>query len=166
MQKICKVSCCTYHRYIVHNMIKRLTTHITQYQFVRYVIGGCTSAAVNLSSLYLFNSVLHIYYLLASMMSFSIAFFVSLTFHKFWTFGDRRTDNMAKQGSLYLASSLFGLCMNTVLLYISVQHFHTSVLIGQVIAGGLTACCTFFISKYIVFRKQPLSDTEVLDEFL
>jgi putative flippase GtrA len=143
-------------------MIKALT----KYQFVRYVIGGCTSAAVNLSSLYLFNSIWHIYYLIASMMSFTIAFFVSLTFHKFWTFGDKRTDNIGKQGSLYLLSSLFGLCVNTVLLYISVSHLHTPVLVGQVIAGGLTACCTFFISKHIVFRKQPLSDEEVLDEFL
>jgi putative flippase GtrA len=144
-------------------MIKKLTQH----QVVRYIIGGGTSATVSLSLLFVFNSILHIYYITASIMSFLIAFFVSWTFHKFWTFKERSTDNMHKQGGLYLLTSLFGLSLNTLILYVSVDIVHLPVLVGQIIAGVLVACCTFFISKHVVFKKKAVHSTEdVLNKYL
>ena len=140
--------------------------YFTQHQIVRYLIGGGTSAVINLVSLYFFNSILGIYYITASIIAFIISFLMSLIFHKFWTFQERSTDNLHRQGGLYLLASLFGLGLNTLILYIAVDGFHLFVLVGQIIAGGLTACCTFFISKHIVFKAKPRDTKEVLDEFL
>ena len=141
--------------------------YFTQHQIVRYIIGGGTSACVNLLSLYFFNSVLNVYYITASVIAFMIAFFVSWAFHKFWTFREHSVDNLHTQGGLYLLTSLFGLSLNTLILYTCVDIIHLPVLIGQIIAGGLVACCTFFISKHIVFKRKPVHTTEeVLDEFL
>jgi putative flippase GtrA len=144
-------------------MIKKLTQH----QIVRYLIGGSTSAVVNLLVLYFFNSVLGIYYLTASILAFCIAFFVSWAFHKFWTFREHSMDNAHTQGALYLLSSLFGLSLNTLILFVSVDIVHLPVLFGQIIAGGLVACCTFFISKHFIFKKKPLhTNEEILEEML
>lgn len=124
----------------------------TKYMVVRYVIGGTTSACVNLSVLYITNTVIGIYYLLASIVAFCVAFFVSLLLHKFWTFRDHSTENIHKQGAKYLMSSLFGLSLNTLLMYVFVDIVHVNVLVSQVFAGLLVACCTFFISKHFVFK--------------
>ncbi len=131
-------------------MIKKFIQHT----IVRYIIGGGTSAVINLFVFYVCNSVFHIHYLVASVIAFIIAFFVSLSFHKFWTFRDHSTDNLHTQGFLYLLNSLFGLGLNTLILYICVHYFSLLPLIGQIIAGALTAFCTFFISKHFVFKTK------------
>jgi len=144
-------------------MIKHLTKHMV----VRYIIGGGTSAVINLITLFIFNSVFGVYYITASIIAFMVAFFSSWAFHKFWTFREHSTDNMHAQGALYFLTSLFGLALNTLILYTCVSLLHLPVLVGQIIAGALVACCTFFISKHIVFKKKEVQSTQnVLDEFL
>ncbi len=134
---------------------------ITSYTIVRYLIGGGTSAFVNLSTFYLFHYVWGFYYINASIVAFVVAFFVSLAFHKFWTFKDHSMENIHIQGIYYLGSSLFGLFLNTSILYISVDYLRLAPFLGQIIAGGLTACCTFFISKNLIFnRKIEVNTTE------
>lgn len=125
-----------------------------KHTIIRYLIGGGTSAFVNLSIFTFLYYFFQIHYIVSSIIAFAIAFFVSLTFHKFWTFRDHSTDKIHVQGFLYLLSSLFGLSINTLILYACVDYFHLVPLVGQVIAGGLTACCTFFISKFYIFTHQ------------
>jgi len=129
-------------------MIRRFTKHL----LVRYVISGGVSALVDLSLLYLFN--LYTHYLIAAAFAFSVAFFVSFTLQKFWTFKDHSTDGIHKQTVIYLGTSLFGLSLNTLLMYIFVDYIHVGVISSQVFAGGLVACCTFFISRDFVFKYK------------
>lgn len=125
----------------------------TKYTIVRYVISGTTSASVNLFVLYLFNTVIGLFYLTASIIAFCVAFFVSLGLHKFWTFKDHSLEGAHKQGAIYLLTSLFGLSLNTMLMYIFVSLLHIWVLVAQIFAGLLVASFTFFISKHIVFKN-------------
>jgi putative flippase GtrA len=131
--------------------------YLTRHMIVRYIVSGGTSAGVNLATLFVLNTLLHVYYITASILAFIIAFFVSLLLHKYWTFEDRRTEGVHIQAGMYLLSSLFGLLLNTIILYVCVEYIHTPVLVGQVIAGGLVACVTFFISRDIIFtnREKP-----------
>jgi len=125
-------------------MIRRLTKHL----LVRYVISGGISAVVDLTLLYLFDIYMH--YLVAA----ALALFVSFTLQKFWTFKDHSTDGIHKQTVIYLGTSLFGLSLNTLLMYIFVDYIHVGVISSQVFAGGLVACCTFFISRDFVFKYK------------
>ena len=120
---------------------------------VRYVISGGTSAAVNLSTISLLYYVFHMYYILASIIAFMVAFFFSLVLHKFWTFGDRSMDGVHRQAGKYLANSLLGLAINTAILFVCVDIFHLYVYVGQIIAGILTASVTFFISRDYIFNQ-------------
>ncbi len=106
---------------------------------VRYLIGGTTSAVLNLSTLYFFNTIVGMYYLSAAIIAFVVG-----------TVANR--ENLKRQSLLYLMNSLFGLGLNTLLLYIAVSILGLWVMAGQVIVGALVACCTFFVSKHIVFR--------------
>lgn len=92
------------------------------------------------------------YYLYAAIIAFLVSFLFSLFLQKFWTFEDHSRENVVMQIGKYLLSSLFGLSLNTLFLYILVDHLHLFVYVGQIIAGGLVACITFFISRKFIFK--------------
>lgn len=131
-------------------MIKNFTRHL----IVRYVISGGTAAFVNLSFFSLFFYIFHLYYIISNIIAFIIAFFVSLILQKFWTFRDHSTDRIHIQGLLYLFSSVFGLGVNTLVLYVCVDFFRILPIIGVVIAGISTALCTFPISRKYIFNQE------------
>jgi putative flippase GtrA len=132
----------------------KIFNDVTKHTVVRYIIGGGTSAVVNLASLYLFNFVFGIYYLTASVLAFVFGFMTSLTMHKYWTFREHSEGKLHKQGALYLVTSLIGLGLNTMILYVCVEWIHLHVLAGQIVAGMLVAFCTFSMSKRFVFKRD------------
>ncbi len=131
-------------------MIKKLNEHVV----FRYIISGGTSATVDLVALYILNTLLRVHYLLAATIAFGVAFFVSFTMHKFWTFRDRSTKSTHIQVAIYLITSLFGLSLNTLFMYIFVDRMHVMVLMSQVFAGAIVACGTFFLSRKFVFKNS------------
>lgn len=110
---------------------------------------------VDLALLFLLNSVWGMHYLPAAILAFLVAFCVSFTLQKFWTFQNHSRDNMHTQAAMYLGSSLFGLALNTLLMYVFVDYLHIMVILSQVFVGAIVACCTFFISRHIVFKEVP-----------
>lgn len=130
--------------------------YFTKHLIIRYIISGGTSAFVNLSTLSILYYIFHLYYIFASIVAFSVAFFVSLVLHKFWTFKDHSMDGVRKQAGKYLGVSTFGLVLNTSILYICVDTVHMYVFVGQIVAGILTACVTFFISRDYVFNQNSI----------
>lgn len=132
--------------------MKRFTKHL----IVRYLISGGTSASINLATLFFLYYIQHMYYLYAAVIAFIVSFLVSLILQKFWTFEDHSRDNLSLQVGKYLMTSLLGLSLNTFILYVLVDHLHLYVYVGQIIAGGLVACVTFFISRKYVFKGKTV----------
>jgi len=130
--------------------MKRFTKHL----IVRYLISGGTSAGVNLGVLSLLYYVYSVFYLYASIIASLIAFFLSLTLHKFWTFEDYSRNDMHIQIGKYMMTSLLGLGLNTLFLYILVGHLRFFVYLAQIVAGGTVASITFFISRSLVFKGK------------
>lgn len=128
---------------------------LSKYEGLRYFVAGGTAGVTDLGLLYLFHNIIGIHYLIAASIAFVIAFFMSFIFHKFWTFKshDERTH---KQVVMYFGTSLLGLVLNTSLMYVFVDHFEVNVILSQVIVGLLVACCTFFISRNLVFKFNKL----------
>lgn len=140
-------------------MLKKYTNWgvemMSKHVVIRYIISGGTSAVVDLTLLYLMNSVLEIHYLLSAILAFLGAFGVSFTLHKFWTFKSH-DEKAHKQLVMYLATSLFGLILNTLLMYVFVDHFYIQVILSQIIVGILVACVSFFISRNFVFKYKHI----------
>jgi putative flippase GtrA len=133
--------------------MKNIIAYLTKHVIVRFIISGGTGATTDLILLYILNTVCGIQYLLSSVLAFLLAFCVSFTLHKFWTFKSHEEETH-KQVALYLCSSLFGLCLNTLFMYIFVGHFHIAVMLSQIFAGALVACSSFFISRTFVFKYK------------
>ncbi|KND49446.1 MAG: hypothetical protein AB198_00660 [Parcubacteria bacterium C7867-003] len=121
---------------------------------LRYFISGGTAGVTDIAVLYILNTILDIYYLVSAIIAFIIAFFVSFLLHKFWTFKSHE-ESTHRQMAIYLLSSLFGLFLNTVLMYIFVDYIHLQVILSQIIVGLLVACVSFFISRNFVFKYNP-----------
>jgi putative flippase GtrA len=121
---------------------------------VKYVIAGGTAAAVDIGILYILTDLAHIWYLLSAVLAFAVAFVVSFTLQKFWTFRDRSTENLHAQAGLYLAVALFNLCLNTALMYLLVDIFDIWYVFSQIFVGIFIASFSFFIYRIFVF-KQP-----------
>jgi putative flippase GtrA/ADP-heptose:LPS heptosyltransferase len=138
-----------------------LIQYFTRHRIVRYIISGGTSAVINLVVFYVLNLEIGVYYITASILSFAAAFFVSFTLQKFWTFKSHETETH-KQMIMYLGNSLFGLGLNTSILFICVHFLQILPLFGQIIAGALTAFCTFQISRNFVFRCSPIYRVAVI----
>lgn len=130
-----------------------MIAHFTKHLIVRYLISGGTSASVNIGIFSLLHYYYGLHYIISNVIAFCIAFCVSLILQKFWTFQDHSTDNIHVQGLFYLVSSLIGLGINTTILYISVDLLGLPPIAGVVIAGTLTAMCTFQINKRYIFKQ-------------
>lgn len=132
-------------------MIIQFIDKFTKHVAVRFVISGGSSAFVDLLILYILNSVFGVHYLTAAILAFICAFGVSFTLHKFWTFKSH-IESAHKQAVMYLATSLFGLLLNTLLMYVFVDKFHVVVLLAQMIVGIIVAFFSFFLSHNFVFK--------------
>ena len=126
----------------------------TKHTAIRFVISGGTAAVTHLSVLFLLNGIYGIHYLISTTFGFLCAFGVSFTLHKFWTFKSHE-ERTEKQAVMYLGTSLFGLFLNNVLMYVFVGYFHIQVLISQIFVGLMVACSSFFISRNFVFKYNP-----------
>lgn len=133
--------------------LQEIFEYLTQHVIVRYVISGGTAAVTDLGLLYVLNSYVGLHYLVASALAFIGSFFVSFLLQKFWTFKSHE-EKTHKQVIMYLGNSLFGLGLNTILMYIFVDYIHIQVLVSQIFAGALVAFCTFFISRNLVFKYK------------
>src|SRR5262245_45519710 len=126
---------------------RRIIDILERHVVLRFILSGGTSAFVDLLILYLLNSVFEIYYLTSAIIAFIVAFGVSFTLHKFWTFRSHG-ERAHKQVILYLATSLLGLLLNTVLMYIFVRHVFShllihkmklNVMVSQIVVGLIVA---------------------------
>lgn len=126
----------------------------SKYVGLRYFISGGTAGVTDIIILYFFNTIIGLYYLISSILAFIVAFFVSFFLHKFWTFNSN-SEATHRQMVVYLGSSMFGLSLNTILMYIFVDYIHIQVIISQIIVGLLVACVSFFISRSFVFKYKP-----------
>ncbi len=123
----------------------------SKYVGLRFFIAGGFAGVTDLLLLYTFNTIFGIHYLLSAIFAFGGAFLVSFFLHKFWTFKSHG-ESVHKQVVLYLCTSLFGLGLNTLLMYIFVDYFFVQVIVSQILVGLIVALFSFSISRKFVFK--------------
>ena len=121
---------------------------------LRFLISGGIAFSVNISFLYLLTDVFGVWYLFSSVVASVIAFFVSFTMQKFWTFQSKDKKGVTKELLLTLLLVLFNLCVNTVLMYLFVEDIHLHYITAQIVAAIILAIETYFVYKYVIFRSM------------
>jgi putative flippase GtrA len=118
---------------------------------LKFLISGGSAAVVDLGCLYVLTEVFDLWYLLSAVLAFVLAFGVSFTLQKFWTFDDGALDVIHKQLALYMLLAVVGLGLNTIAMYGLVDHAELHYLIAQIIASGCIAVMNFFVYKHVIF---------------
>ncbi len=120
---------------------------------VRFFIAGGSAAATNLTVFYVCTTVFTVYYIWASIIAYALAFFVSFTLQKFWTFRDSSLFAINKQVLTYFLVSFFNLVVNTILIYTLVEFGNFVPLYAQTLVILLIATWSFFVYNFFIFKS-------------
>ena len=122
-------------------------------QFVKFALVGLSSTAIDWSIFYLLNSFFGLYYLIAKILSFSVAVINSYTWNRCWTF---RSQNpyRTKEFSQFLTVALVGLSLNTFIMYLVVTVFGGRKIIGLILATGIVVFWDFLANKFYTFKES------------
>lgn len=123
---------------------------------VKYIISGGTAAVVDLTCLYVFTDFFKIWYIISASLSFLIAFFISFSLQKFWTFRDNGREKIFRQMSLYFIVGVANLLLNAGGMYLLVDKFGIMYILAQIIMGALLGSSSFLIYKFIIFEKKKI----------
>lgn len=123
-------------------------------QFVKYIIGGCTAAIVDLLLLYVFTDIFGLWVIYSATLAFLVAFFVSFYIQKFWTFRDNRKKGAYKQMAMYFGVGTVNLGINAGGMFVLVERFGVPYILAQIVIGSLIAVSSFIIYRFVIFRKK------------
>lgn len=123
-------------------------------QLIKFLISGLTVALVNFSALYFFTEFIKIWYLFSVVLAFILAFAVSFTLQKLWTFKDRRLEKVNFQLLSYLGVTLMNLLINVAVVYLLVEKLGFWYMLAQFVVDGLIAVDSFIIYKFVIFKKS------------
>ncbi len=127
------------------------------FKLFRYIVSGGSAAVVDLFVLYVFVRCFDMWYVLAAILAFLIAFGVSFTLQKFWTFKDV-SKKVTSQATIYFIVSTLNLGMNTLLVYLLVDYGHIHYIFSQIIASGILAISSYFIYSGFIFSEIKKKD--------
>ncbi|MDD4333136.1 MAG: GtrA family protein [Patescibacteria group bacterium] len=119
---------------------------------IKYIISGGIATTVDLGLLYFFTDIFKIWYLASATFAFVIAFFVSFSLQKFWTFRENSREKIIQQLSLYLITGLINLGINAAGMYILVDILNLWYILAQIIMGGVVAIGSFLVYKFVIFN--------------
>lgn len=123
-------------------------------KLIVYIISGGTAAVVELGSLYIFKGILGMPLLLAVSLAFILAFCVSFTLQKFWTFEDHSVDQVHTQAAKYFAITGFNFFLNLFLMYVLVEILHVWYMLAKFLVSGGIAFFSFFVYRMFVFKGE------------
>lgn len=138
---------------MINTLIQFARTH---WQVFKFLVAGSFAFGVNIAALYIFTDILGVYYITSTVLAFLIAFSVSFTLQKFWTFEDRSKDRLHEQLPLYLAMQVASVSINAALMYIFVEYFHVWYIFSQMIISLAIAVIVFFLNKKYIFKTQEI----------
>ena len=139
-------------------MIKKLLSSQNVRQFVSYFGVGGVSALVEWCAFFLFDSVLGIQYMLATVLAFILSTTTNWFLGRVFTFKDSAyKDQKGREIVLVFAVSAIGLLFNLGLMYlfVTVLKMDTSLLktVAKVLATGIVFIWNFLARKLWIYRQ-------------
>ena len=158
-----------YHK--IHNRFRRhapplIYNNVFRHrQIVKYLIAGGTSTSADILIYSMLVYFAGLWYVTSSVISFTIAFWISFGLQKFWTFRDKNTEKLMKQTYLYFFVAIANLGMSTLLIYIFVDYAHIHKFLSKIFANIIIAAESFFVYRHFIFSKKDIiENVEVRQE--
>jgi putative flippase GtrA len=119
-------------------------------EFLRFMIVGVISAAIEFSLLFLLKS--YIDYKIANILAFAVTNFITFSLTRKYVFTS--SGNRAEEQKLFVICLGGALLVNHVVLWSLVEYVSLDMRLAKVIAIGVTVIWNFLTRKNIVFRNR------------
>ena len=119
----------------------------------RFGISGAVSAISLFGSLYVLHEILHVWYLLASSVSFLVTVVTSFVLQKFWAFRSKSLTDLPKQFLLFVIFAGINFFVNISCMYFLVDIAKVQYLLAQFITTAIIASWDFLLYFYLIFPK-------------
>jgi len=124
---------------------------------IKYCFVGGFGALIQVSLTWLLVSRLAYYYLFGSVIAFLVSLCISFLLQRFWTFASvDPTHSIEVMSAMYALTSLVGLGLNVVLLFILVHLAQLPIIPSQIISIVLVALTNFILNSKITFKERKL----------
>ena len=134
-------------------ILKILNRYPVLAEFVKFCLVGLTNLAVDFLVYTFFTRVLHLYYILAAILSFIVAVTWSFYINKKWTFKYRPLNIKSLYFKFFIANTV-SIIFNLVVFYCFVEYLHIPDLLAKFLSSVITAFINFSINKFWTFQKK------------
>lgn len=121
-----------------------------QSQFLRYLLVGGASFALEYGLYWLLYRWLGLPYLWANSSAYLTVFVVNFLLNRSWTFGS--SGHMGRQALLYLLLVLFNLLASNVALYLLVELAQVPALVAKVVVMLMIVSWNFVLYRKVIYR--------------
>ncbi len=118
-------------------------------KFIKYIITGLLAFSIEYSLYLILYTKLHLHYIIASVIVYSIVFWFSFLGNRYWAFQSK--GDIKNQLFLYALLFMFNLIVSNIfVMYLLTSIMGISPFITPFIKAGLVVCWNFiFYKKYI-----------------
>jgi len=122
-------------------------------QFVKFGIVGVTSTIIDWGIYLGLTRIFGLFYLMAKILSFSVAVLNSYIWNRRWTFRSNDPRKL-KQFIKFLTISIVGLVLNSTIMFLAVDHLKLHDIWGLVLATAIVTIWNFLANKLYTFRES------------
>ncbi len=122
--------------------------------FLKFAIIGTSGICINMAFLYLFTSVMGIYYMASAIYAIEISILWNFIFNNIWTWKDRKKQKLYKKIVKYhISTGLSAILGNWLILLILTEFFSVYYLVSNLIGIAAATIANFLLSDLWTFRK-------------
>ena len=141
----------------VKKLISRLFTAPTSkihIQIFRYLFSGGIAFIFDFGLLYLFTDILHIHYLISSVISFSVGQIITYILNVYWVFDKRRFDNQLHEFFIFILIGIIGLLVTILFMWLFTDVAGMFYLLSKILTTIIATGWSFFMRKIVLFSKN------------
>lgn len=139
---------------IFYKLFLKETTD-TRIQFLRYLFVGGVAAVVNIGTLYIFETIFKIYYLISNILGFTLGLITNYILSKWLVFAKEDSINRMLEFVTYAMIGVLGLGVDTLFIWLFTDRFGLYFMISKVISTCIVFIWNFGSRKamYIIANK-------------
>lgn len=125
-------------------------------QIFKFLIVGVIAFLIDYSLLYILTEYCSVYYLISSIISFTISLiFNYIASIKFVFETDKKESK--KYFIIFIIGSIIGLGINQLVMYVMVELMHIYYMLTKIVATGIVMVWNFVTRKIFIEKKKNLS---------
>lgn len=121
-------------------------------KFIKYGLVGVLGLVVDMGVFYLLNKKLGVNYVVANIISSSLAIIHNFILNSYFTF--KITDNKLKRFATFYLIALIGMAVSSGLLVVFIDGLKLDTMVSKLITVFIVAIGQFIFNKKLTFRKN------------